>query len=737
MTANAVIQEVQSARWYRGQVVSVHRIPAREGRFRAIPETLHPCVRSFLQQRGVGALYEHQAQTFERIAAGRDVVVATSTASGKTLAFLLPVLDALARDEDATALFLYPLKALTYDQLEVVRQAEAATGLDLCAAVYDGDTPKARRPRIRQTARIVLSNPYEIHETLPYHGLWRRLFRCLRFVVVDEAHRYTGVFGSHVAQVIRRLIRVAEAYGSTPRFLLASASIANPEEHASRLTSRECEAVVEDGAPAGARALLFFDPQRDPERSAVSQTRDVFLSLIRAGCKTLCFTRSRRTAEFLASLASEAPVAPYRAGYLPEERRRLEAEFRTGALRGLVATSAMELGVDIGDLDAVVLCGYPGSVSAFWQELGRAGRRGAESVGVFVAQEDILDQYLLRNPAALLTRAYESATVDLANEHILAGHMLCAASELPLEAQSDQQDLAEALSKKGLLRKSARGHLYAGTERPHAAVHLDRIGEQVVALVEAETGDLLETLDLDRALREAHPAAVYLHQARTYLVQSLDLDAMVATLVRKDVDHFTQALTRKDVEVLSTARVEALPCARACVGRIRVTHQVTGFLRKHFGHVVGGADLDLPPRAFETTGVFVEFEDPIRGIGIGDLLGALHALEHTLVGLAPLILSCDPSDLAGFSTLQSPASGVPAIFLYDGHEGGIGLAERLLDRLQSVLRIAARHLEDCGCETGCPCCCLSAHCGSDNQPMDKKGARRLAALLAGLEPTGP
>lgn len=734
MTGVEVLDALRSSAWYRDQIVAVHVLAGREGKRLPLPVSLHPGVQRFLAARGIVSLFPHQAMTLEKVGKGHDVVVTTPTASGKTLCFLLPVLETLAQDEEATALLLYPLKALTNDQMEILAQAEEVSGLDLAPAVYDGDTPRARRPRIRQTARIVLSNPYEVHEILPYHGLWRRFLRHLSFVVIDEAHRYTGVFGSHVAQVIRRLLRVAKAYGAHPRILLTSASIANPAEHAHRLTSRECEVVTDDGAPRGARHLILFDPLRSPERSVHLQTRDVFLTLIGAGLKTLCFARSRRTAEFLASLVKEAPIASYRAGYLPEERRRLERAFQDGSLRGLVSTSALELGVDIGDLDAVILCGYPGSVSAFWQQIGRAGRRGGESLGLFIAQEDILDQYLLRHPDPLLAQTYERATVDLTNEHILAGHMLCAAAEMPLDAAQDrlpEREILRALQSRGLLRPSERGLLYTGTVRPHEGVRLDRIGDTSVAVVEAESRTLLEAMDLDRALREVHPGAVYLHQARTYVVESLDLDGLVAILRRQDVDHYTQALIDKDVEIVSILRARPLRGAKASLGRIRVTHRVVGFLRKRYGRVVGGADLALPPRSFETAAVFIEMGS-VEGVGRPpfDLLGSLHALEHTLVGLAPLTLACDPSDLAGLSTLQSPSSGAPAIFLYDGHEGGIGLSERLLEDLFSVLARAANHLSECPCEAGCPSCCLSPRCGHDNQPMDKAGALTLVRTWA-------
>jgi DEAD/DEAH box helicase domain-containing protein len=554
---------MQSAPWYRGQLASRHEIPSRPARTVPVPGSLHEAVRAWLSSRGVDRLYTHQAAVFEAATQGRDVAVATSTASGKTLAFLLPVLDRLAADEDAAALFLYPLKALANDQLQVLREAESASGLCLEPALYDGDTPKARRPRVRQFSRVILTNPYEIHETLPQHHLWRRFFANLKYVVVDEAHRYTGVFGSNVAQVFRRLLRVAGAYGPPPAFIAASASIANPGEHASALTGRDCAVVDDDGAPAGPRTLAFFDTAAEGAGSALVQTRDVFLGLVGLGLKTLCFTQSRKGAELVASLAFEGkgprlPIAPYRAGYLPDERRRLEADFREGRLRGVVSTSALELGIDIGDLDAVVISGYPGTVSGFWQQAGRAGRRSAPSLTVFVARQDIIDQYLLRHPEPLLGRTYERATVDLENEHILAGHLLCAASELPVpEPPEPAGTIARELAGRGMLHKTEAGYVYAGLTRPHQAVRLDRIGDVTITLVDADTDRPLETLDFGRALREAFAGAVYLHGGETWVSEDLDLQALVARLRRRDVGFYTQALTSKVAEILETRNTGA------------------------------------------------------------------------------------------------------------------------------------------------------------------------------------
>ncbi len=735
-----VLLDLRAAPATRSYVADVRTVPPRVARTEPVPEGADPAVSRYLLHRGIPALYSHQAEALRLGLDGRDLILATSTASGKTLSFGLPVLDALARDPDATALFLYPLKALTHDQLEVLLAMERASGVDLFPAVYDGDTPRVRRPRVRQESRIVLSNPYEIHEILPYHHLWRRFWSHLKYLVIDEAHRYTGVFGSNVAQLLRRLLRVAEAYGSHPTVVLASASIANPGEHAENLTSRPCAVVDDDGSPSGPRHVVFWNGAIDGAPSPFTQARDLLIRLVGQGLKTLCFTQSRKGAELVASLihkgrgGADLKVAPYRAGYLPEERRRVERAFRDGEILGLVSTNALELGIDVGDLDAVIVAGYPGSVSAFWQQAGRAGRRGGEALAIYLAFEGILDQYVLRTPDVLLGRRFERATVDLKNPHILAGHMLCAATELPVqvdEAAEPEGRVARGLAGKGLLRKTEAGYIYAGPTRPQEAVKLDRIGDAQVALVDAATNDLLETLDLERALREAFPGAVYLHGARTWLVESLDLVAGIARLRRQDIDWWTVAVTDKTAEIVDTYGTRAAGSVRVSTGSIRMTHRVTKYLRKRFDRVIGGGPLDLPERTFQTTALWLDVPTGARP-GVADLLGALHALEHAMVGLAPLAISCDPADMAGFSTLQAPHSGGPALFLYDGYEGGIGLAERAAEELERFVGMTRDLLARCPCESGCPACCLSARCGNNNEPMDKVGAVMLAREIAGV-----
>lgn len=746
----AALDSMQKATWYSGQITRIQEYPVRESVFADIPEMLAPEVRDYLEYIGISKLYSHQADACQQAVSGKNVILSTSTASGKTLAFLLPVLHELAINEDACALFLYPLKALTNDQLLTFNVAEQASGLQIDAAVYDGDTPRLKRPKIRQMSRVVLSNPFEIHETLPYHHMWRRFFANLKYIVIDEAHRYTGVFGSNVAQVLRRLARVARAYGADPQFILASASIANPGEHASALTGADFLVIDQDGSPAGEKTLVFFNggapgPDSDYSASANTMTRDIVGHLLRRGIKTLCFTRSRKTAELVAGLAGKSsgglPVAPYRAGYLPEERRHLERDFKAGLIRGIVSTNALELGIDIGDLDAVVMSGYPGSISGFWQQVGRAGRRGAPSLSVFVAFEDILDQYVIAHPEVLLMRGWERATIDLKNEHILAGHMLCAASELPVRISPDvepEAGIAAGLAKGGLLHETEHGYIYGGTVRPQEAVKLDKIGDRTVALFDLASGELLETIDFSRAMRDAFKGAVYLHQTKTWVVEELDLDGLRARLSRRDVDYYTVSHSDRQAEIMQQFRSGELGRSEDSrysdvftvgLGSLKISTHISSFLMKRFNRVIGGGPLDMPVQTLETTGFWIDFS-PQAPPGVTDLLGAIHALEHTLVGIAPLALSCDPDDLAGFSITMAPHSGAPALFVYDGYQGGIGLCERAFGDLKQLMRTAASILSGCACESGCPACCLSARCGNNNLPMDKNGGAILAAMLA-------
>jgi DEAD/DEAH box helicase domain-containing protein len=717
---------------------------------------------------GVEKLYSHQVEVLRRCRNGESVVVTTATASGKTLAFNLPVFETMLTDSRATALYLYPMKAVTQDQFKVLKGLEKAVGLSLNPAVYDGDTPQEKRPGIRRRSRVVLSNPYELHQVLPYHYKWLRFLSNLRWVIVDEAHRYRGVFGSNVAQLLRRLRRVCRLYGRDPQFVMASASIANPQELAQRLTGKEFSHVGDDGSPHGRGWLVFWNPLSAPDVSVPSQIREVVRHFASTGFQTLCFVPSRRQAELVSrwvrESAPELAVSPYRAGYLPEDRRRIESDLSSGNLRGVVSTDALELGVDIGGLDCIVIAAYPGSFASFWQQAGRAGRKLQDSVVVFIGSGDALNQYLLRNPGIVLDRSFESAVVDLHNPYILSGHLLCAASESPLrpdEITPEQVPIVQALEERKELGKTPVGWIYAGRARPQEVVTLGAIEEHAVDVV--CDGKVIETLDRSRACRDAHPGAVLFHQGDTYLVKSLDLDGRRAEVEHKDVDYYTGVIQQEDLKLLDTLEERTVGSGiRLAFGRLQVTEKFIGYRVKRYDQILSTHPLDLPPVEFPTVGVRLEFEaagvEPqrhqehkvarfpsdtsdfvplcLRGESSPwfagfDFTGGMHGAEHALIAIAPLIAMCDPRDFGGASYPVFPDTRKPTILIYDGYENGIGISEKLYAEFGRWTRVALDLVVRCGCDEGCPACVLSPRCGDNNQPMDKRGAIAILKLLAG------
>ncbi|MBC7106169.1 MAG: DEAD/DEAH box helicase, partial [Firmicutes bacterium] len=662
-------------RSYR-QAVAVKEVPAREPEYASPDPPLPPPLAGYLERRGI-RLYRHQVEVLAHLRRGRDVVLTTPTASGKTLAFSLPVLEHLHRHPAATALYLYPMKALAYDQLASLRELAEETGIPAGPAVYDGDTPRAERPRIRRSSRLVLTNPHALHRYLQWHHLWARFFAGLAFVVLDEAHWYRGVFGSHVACVVRRLLRVLEHYGSRPRLVVSSATMADPAEHARRLTGRDCTPVDADGSARGRRFFLFWNTALYPEVSPHRQAAELLSFFVRAGLQTLCFAPSRRTAEFYARWAAAAAggteVAAYRAGYLPEERRSIERRLKEGGLRGVAATNALELGVDIGGLDAVIVAGYPGTVASFRQQAGRAGRAGQDALVAFVAFDDPLNQYFARHPDRLLGRVTEQAVVNTENDYVLRQHVLCAAAELPLGEEDaawfgprlpeTARELAAAGSLAPLALPGGRTRwAYRGPEAPALAVSLDAFGEGLVRLV--HRGRVVEHLDRRRACLEAHPGAVYLHQGEAYVVWSLDLEGGRAELEHlPDADYYTTALTRTELRVDRVLASRAgLPYGLA-LGRVAVKEVVTGYAVKKYDRVAGVHELVLPPLEFDTTAVWVHLPETPDSAACrqGDWEGGLHAAEHALIAAAPLLAMCDRWDVGGLSTPWHPATGGPTV----------------------------------------------------------------------------
>jgi DEAD/DEAH box helicase domain-containing protein len=763
---------------------------AREGPGRArlaeIPHELHPDVLAGLGRLGIERLYSHQAQAIEA-AWQKTTIVTTGTASGKSMCFNLPTLDTLCRDAFARALYLYPTKALAQDQARALN----AFGLtkQVRPAIYDGDTPRDARAQIRRGANIVLSNPDMLHVgILPHHGSWERLFSHLRVVVVDEAHVYRGVFGSHVANVLRRLLRIAAAYGSQTRVLLASATIANPLELAERLTGLEdVELIDRDGSPAPRRQIAMWNPPLTDEalgtrRSALGEAAELLARLVRDGSRAICFMRSRKGVELLARLVTEdlersdpdlaERVAPYRAGYTAQQRRELEARLMKGELRCVITTDALELGIDIGELDACVVVTFPGTVASLRQMWGRAGRRG-KGLAVYVAGEDALDQFFCRHPDEFLERAVEAAILDHENPQIHQAHLLCAAYEGPLSAADAEllgprwEAHAEALVSAGLLRKRAvrapgerarerdgppSGEEYVlrrADRYPAGNVSLRSASPDSFAIVDVSSGKLLGQTEAARAFSTVHEGAVYLHMGRSYEVRALDLDARRALVEPFGGDWYTQP--KRETDTL----IERLLDRRECLGvtlsfgEVAVTETVLAYQRKRVSdHAqIDLIALDMPETTFSTQALWFELEGsgilapgaaasgpaadsgPLSAIPLDSLLGSLHATEHAQIAVLPLLAMCDRWDIGGLSTNLHPQTGRPTIFIYDGHPGGVGLTRQAYERFEELCRDAHRLIAECPCKSGCPSCVQSPKCGNLNEPLSKAGAR---ALLEGM-----
>ena len=740
------------------RITHVEHVPARQGRPADWPLWAPRLLLDRLALQGVTAPWEHQVQAAELARGGQSVVVATGTASGKSLAYLLPVLSALLEDEKATALYLSPTKALATDQLRAVR---ALNLMQVRTATYDGDTSFEERDWVRRFGSLVLTNPDMLHRgILPRHGDFSRFLRGLRFVVIDECHTYRGVFGSHVAQVLRRLRRICTRYGANPVFLLASATVSEPEVSAGRLTGLPVVAVSDDASPRGATEFALWEPPlmdayagehgAPVRRSSTAETGDLLADLVVEGARTIAFVRSRRGAEAVAvnsrrALSEAAPslvprVAAYRGGYLPEERRELERRLQSGDLLGVAATNALELGVDVAGLDAVILSGWPGTVASVWQQAGRAGRSGQRALAVFVARDDPLDTYLVHHPEALFGRPVETTVLDPSNPYVLAPHLCCAAAELPLTEVDlelfgeEAEPVLADLVRRGLLRHRPKGWFWTSRDRPDA--DLRGSGGPPVRLVEAGTGRLLGTVDASSSHSQAHTGAVYLHQGETYVVDDLDLIDAVAMVHAAEPDYSTSARDVTDITIAETLRSASYDGVVLSFGTVDVTHQVVSYLKKRIGsgEVLGEEPLDLPAQQLTTRAVWYTVTAELlaaAGIEWADLPGAAHAAEHAAIGLLPLFATCDRWDIGGVSTALHQDTGQATVFVYDGHPGGAGFAERGYSRAGEWLAATREAIAACECVSGCPSCVQSPKCGNGNEPLDKAGAVRLLDVVLG------
>jgi DEAD/DEAH box helicase domain-containing protein len=736
----------------------VRELPERPATFADWPSWVPSGLRVSLARCGVERPWSHQVEAATHAREGRHVVVATGTASGKSLAYQLPVLSALSADRRATALYLSPTKALGADQLRAVRALEVE---DVRPASFDGDTPMPERDWVRAHARWVFTNPDMLHRgILPTHARWASFFRRLKYVVVDECHGYRGVFGSHVALLLRRLRRVAAKYGSDPVFVLASATVSDPATSASRLSGVPCVAVTEDASPQGARTVALWEPPLLPElagengapvrRSAGAETARIMTDLVVEGARTLAFVRSRRGAELTALSARHAlsevdptlpaRVAAYRAGFLPEERRALEQSLADGTLLGVASTNALELGVDIAGLDAVVVAGYPGTLASFWQQAGRAGRAGDGALVVFVAQDNPLDTYLVHNPSAMLDKPVEATVIDPTNPYVLAPQLACAAMELPLTEKClaafggpVAKRVVEDLTTDGVLRKRPTGWFWTSRERPQASVDIRGSGGEQVAVFEADSGRMLGTVDPGAAFTTVHPGAVYLHQGTSYVVDDLDLETGLAMVHREDPEWSTSPREQVDITVLSTEEQTQHGDVTVNVGEVAVTSHVVAYLRKlPSGQVLDQIPLDLPEQTLNTRAVWYTLTDDLladAGLTKHEIPGALHAAEHAAIGLLPLFATCDRWDIGGVSTALHPDTGEPTVFVHDGHPGGAGFADRAHAALIPWLTATRDAIEACECPSGCPSCVQSPKCGNGNEPLHKEGAIRVLTTV--------
>jgi DEAD/DEAH box helicase domain-containing protein len=716
-------------------------VPPADARLAPLPAELDPRVREALAARGLDALYDHQALAWEAAARGEHVIVTTGTASGKTLAFNLPVLDALAREPKTRALYLYPTKALAQDQ---ARSVTALRVPGVRAAIYDGDTETERRWAIRRSANLVLTNPDMLHVgVLPHHDRWGDALANLRYVVVDEAHVYRGVFGSHVANVLRRLRRLARVYGSEPQFLLASATIANPGELARSLLGVDATVVDEDAAPRAERTVALWNPPLvDPDlglrASALGEASRLYAALVSRGLRTICFAKSRKAAELVHRFTVQRVeqdvgerLAPYRAGYTPGQRREIERRLVEGELLGVSATDALELGIDIGLLDCAISVGFPGTVASLRQQWGRAGRRG-HGLAVLVASEDALDQYFMREPETLLDRRVEAAILDHSNVRVLDGHVLAAAFEAPLD-DADRETLGDAALERTAalpeLRRTKAGFVWSGRDYPAARVPLRSTSADAFTVVDIGSGSVLGLVERERAYSTVHEGAVYLHLGESYLVRELDLGARQALVEPFRGPWYTQAKKETTTAIEETLRAERRLGLDLAFGRVAVTEQVVAYQRKAIADssTLETCPLDLPETTFGTEAVwYVPEPDMLAGLeAMPRLLGSLHAAEHAMIALLPLWAMCDRWDIGGLSTNVHFQTGRPTVFVYDGHAGGVGIAERGFEVFEGWVGDTQAMLAGCPCERGCPSCVQSPKCGNLNEPLNKAGALAL------------
>jgi DEAD/DEAH box helicase domain-containing protein len=735
---------------FQSQVAARHLVAGRPLQSADWRKVLSPSVIAMLQRLGFSQLYSHQLEAFKSISSGIHTVVATPTASGKTLIYNLPLFEQLTRDATVTALYVFPLKALAQDQLDTFGRWARAVGAPApSAAIYDGDTNAYQRKKIRrQPPNVLMTNPEMVHlSLLAYHEQWQSFFKRLKYVVIDEVHTYRGMLGAHMAQTLRRLQRICRHYGACPTFIFTSATLADPGRMAGQLIDAPVAAITQSGAPQGNRHIVLIDPSSSAAQAAILMLK----AAMARGLRTIVYTQSRKMAELISLWAQQRSgvfrdkIKAYRAGLMPGDRRDIEQRLKNGELLAVVSTSALELGIDIGDLDLCILVGYPGSMMSTWQRSGRVGRKGQKSALILIAAQDALDRYFMSHPESFLNGQAETGVVNPYNRVALQAHLECAAAELALSAgepwtrHPEVRPVIDLLEREGLLRRTAEGHhWYSRRRRPHLQVHFRGYGQNH-RIVDGVTGDPIGEIDAHRLYREMHPGAVYLQQGETYLVESIEPAQLLVRVRPARLDYYTRVRGDTEVEVLEIRDRKTIGCTQVHTGTLKVTDHITAYDRVQTatGQTLQQIPLQVPPTIIETQGIWFDIDEVARHRVVGrafDFLGTLHAAEHAAIRMMPLLVLADRNDLGGLSTPFHSQTGRAAIFIYDGVPGGAGFSEQAFARADDLLRYTRQALEQCPCETGCPSCVHSPKCGSGNQPLDKAGA---AFLLHHLQQSQP
>ena len=744
---------------YRENIAHIETISAKKPSFKKI-DNLNEDIISYLESKDV-KLYKHQADTYEAIKSGENVIITTPTASGKTLAFNLPIMDTMIEDKNATALYIYPAKALSNDQLHVLENLENDLDIKITPRTYDGDTPRKDKKAIREKSRIVLTNPYQLHLILSWHHQWSKFYKNLRYIVIDESHYYKGVFGSNVAFLIKRLKRIANFYGSYPQFILSSATLANPRELANRLTGEDFYLVDEDTSPSGEKDFILYNPFHNYKRNKVNtqnapsihmETENIFMYLMLKNIQTLCFTVSRKTTELIAMWAKKDMtqvkgklahrIAAYRAGYQPQERREIENGLKSGKYLGVTCTNALELGINIGSLDAVIISGYPGTMISTWQQAGRAGRSNQKSLAILIAFENQLDQYFMNNPKFFFDKPHENAIIDLSNPILQEAHILCAAKELPLkrgEAEkyfSVSQNVLDRLVDNEDLNINHRGDfMYPYDDNPAMDHSLDQISSEEFKVM--NNGNLLETMERSQVYREAHEGAILINKGDTYVVNSVNLSRGFVNVSKETVDYHTMVLNKTETNIKKKLSKTKFGDLTIHFGELTVSEDYFKYKKMHFSKPIGTYPLDLPPLKFNTKGLWFTIPKSVKDT-LEDMFpneeevfaGGLHGAEHALIGLFPLHTMCDRFDIGGLSTNYHEDTQEATIFIYDGYEGGIGICEKAVDVFVELLNSTIDLLNNCSCKSGCPSCIYSPKCGNDNKPLHKNATKYILEYLS-------